>query len=90
MQYNLTFCSFKGHCASLAKTSFSIILKFCPAFCSNLHDKELHNLYPSPDIIRVKKSRRMGEMKNVFKVLVGKYRGRETTRKIWHRSEGSD
>jgi hypothetical protein len=33
-----------------------------------LHGKELHNLYPSPDIIRVKKSRRMGEMKNVFKV----------------------
>jgi hypothetical protein len=39
-----------------------------------LHDKELHNLYSSPDIIRVIKSRRMGEMKNVYKVLVGKYK----------------
>jgi len=32
-------------------------------------------LYSSPDIIRMIKSRRMGEMKNVYKVLVGKYKG---------------
>jgi hypothetical protein len=46
-----------------------------------LHNEELHNLYLSPDIIRQVKSRRMrwerhvarmGEERNVYKVLVGK------------------
>jgi hypothetical protein len=46
-----------------------------------LHSEELHDLYTSPDIIRVIKSRRirwaehvarMGEMKNVYRILVGK------------------
>jgi hypothetical protein len=50
-----------------------------------LHNRELHNLYPSPDIIRQIKSRRMrwaghvarkGEGRNVYKVLVGKPEGR--------------
>jgi hypothetical protein len=45
-----------------------------------LHSGELHNLYPSPDIIRQIKSRRMrwaghvarmGEGRNVYRVLVG-------------------
>jgi hypothetical protein len=45
------------------------------------HDEELHNLYSSPDIIRVIKSRkmrwagyvaRMGEMINTYKRLAGK------------------
>jgi hypothetical protein len=51
------------------------------------HNEELHNLYSSPDIIRQIKSRRMrwsghvarmGEERNVYKVLVGnpKERGR--------------
>jgi hypothetical protein len=44
-----------------------------------LHNEELHNLYASPNIIRVIKSRRMrwagnvacvGEMRNLYKILV--------------------
>jgi hypothetical protein len=50
-----------------------------------LHNEELHNLYSSPDIIRQVKSRRMrwaghvarmGEERNVYKVLVGKSEGK--------------
>jgi hypothetical protein len=50
-----------------------------------LHKGELHNLYSSPDIIRQIKSRRMrwaghvarmGEGRNVYRVLVGKPEGR--------------
>jgi hypothetical protein len=46
-----------------------------------LHSRELHNLYSSPDIIRQTKSRRMrlagyvarmGEGRNLYRVLVGK------------------
>jgi hypothetical protein len=46
-----------------------------------LHNDELHNLYYSPNIVRVIKSRRMrwrghvarmGEGRNVYRVLVGK------------------
>jgi len=60
-----------------------------------LHDKELHNLYSSLDNIRVIKSRRMGEIKSVYKVLVRKYEGKKpngrsgigqrvVTELIWH------
>jgi hypothetical protein len=50
-----------------------------------LHNRELHNLYSLPDIIRQIKSRRirwaghvarMGEGRNVYSVLVGKPEGR--------------
>jgi hypothetical protein len=50
-----------------------------------LHNKELHNLYLSPDIIRQVKSRRMrwaghvahmGEERKVYKVLVGEPEGK--------------
>jgi hypothetical protein len=50
-----------------------------------LHNEELHNLYSSPDIIRQIKSRRMrwaghvariGEERNVYRVLVGKPEGK--------------
>jgi hypothetical protein len=50
-----------------------------------LHSEELHNLYLSPDIITQVKSRRMrwaghvarmGEKRKVYKVLVGKLKGR--------------
>jgi hypothetical protein len=50
-----------------------------------LHSWELHNLYSSPDIIRQIKSRRMrwtgrvarmGEGRNVYRVLVGKPEGK--------------
>jgi hypothetical protein len=46
-----------------------------------LHNEELHNLYTSPNIVRVIKSKRMrwaeyvarmGEMKNAYIILVGK------------------
>jgi hypothetical protein len=50
-----------------------------------LHNGDLHNLYSSPDIIRQIKSRRMkwtghvarmGEGRNVYRVLVGKPEGK--------------
>jgi hypothetical protein len=51
-----------------------------------LHSGELHNLYSSPDIIRQIKSRimrwaghvaRMGEGRNVYRILVGKPEGKD-------------
>jgi hypothetical protein len=53
-----------------------------------LHNRELHNLYSSPDIIRQIKSRRMrwaghvarmGEGRNVYRVLVGKPEGKDSS-----------
>jgi hypothetical protein len=50
-----------------------------------LHNEDLHNLYTSPNIILMIKSRRMrwvchvariGEMKNAYKILVGKPEGK--------------
>jgi hypothetical protein len=50
-----------------------------------LHNEELHNLYSSPSIIRNIKSRRMrwaghvarmGEKRNVYRLLVGKPEGK--------------
>jgi hypothetical protein len=50
-----------------------------------LHNEELHNLYSSPSIIRMVKSRRirwveyvacMGEKRNVYRNLVGKPKGK--------------
>jgi hypothetical protein len=50
-----------------------------------LHNEEFHNLYSSPDIIRQIKSRRMkweehvarmGKERKVYKVLVGKAKGK--------------
>jgi hypothetical protein len=50
-----------------------------------LHSKELRNLYPSPNIIRMIKSRRMrstghvarmGEKRNSYRILVGKPEGK--------------
>jgi hypothetical protein len=52
---------------------------------SKLHNEELHNLYSSPSIIRIIKSRRMrwvahvarmGEERNVYRLLVGKPEGK--------------
>jgi hypothetical protein len=60
-----------------------------------LHSGELHNLYSSPDIIRQIKSRRMrwaghvarmGEGRNMYRVLVGKPEGKiplERQRRRW-------
>jgi hypothetical protein len=50
-----------------------------------LHNKELHNLYSSPSIIRMIRSRRMrwagyvarmGEKRNAYRILVGSPEGR--------------
>jgi hypothetical protein len=50
-----------------------------------LHNDELHNLYSSPDIVRVNKSRRMrwaghvarmGDGRGVYRVLVGRPEGK--------------
>jgi hypothetical protein len=50
-----------------------------------LHNEELHNLYSSPSIIRIMKSSRMrwarhvarmGEKRNVYRLLVGKPEGK--------------
>jgi hypothetical protein len=53
-----------------------------------MQNEELHNLYSSPSIIRMLKSRRMswpghvarmGEKRNVYRILVGKPEGRKDT-----------
>jgi hypothetical protein len=61
----------------------------------NFHSEELHNLYSSPDVIRQIKSRRMrwagrvarmGEGRNMYRVLVGKREGKrplERPRRRW-------
>jgi hypothetical protein len=50
-----------------------------------LHNEELHNLYSSPSIIRIIKSRmmrwaghvaRVGEKRNAYRILVGKPKGK--------------
>jgi hypothetical protein len=52
----------------------------------NLHNKELHDMYSSPSIIRIIKSRNirwaghvapMGEKRNVYRLLVGKPKERD-------------
>jgi hypothetical protein len=60
-----------------------------------LHNEELHNLYSSPNISRMVKSRRMswaghvarmGEKRNVYRILVGKPEGKsplERPRRRW-------
>jgi hypothetical protein len=63
-----------------------------------LHNVELRDLYSSPDIIRVIKSRRMvsvgnvarrGEKKNAYTILVGKTYGRRPKRR-WNSSFNLD
>jgi hypothetical protein len=60
-----------------------------------LHNEELHNLYPSPSIIRIIKSRRMmwaghvarmGKKGNVYTLLVGKPEGKRPLGRLRHRS----
>jgi hypothetical protein len=67
-----------------------------------LHNEKLHNLYSSPNIIRQIKSRRMrwaghavrmGEERNVYRVLVGKPEGKRTLgrpRRRWEDGIGID
>jgi hypothetical protein len=55
-----------------------------------LHNEELHNLYSSPNIIRMIKGRRMrwaghvarmGETRNAYRILVGKPEGKRPLRR---------
>jgi hypothetical protein len=64
--------------------------------CRGLHNVELHNLYASPNIIRVMRSRRMrgigcvarmGEVRNVYNILVGKQEGKRLLERPRHRWE---
>jgi hypothetical protein len=59
-----------------------------------LHNEELHNLYSSPRIIRMIKSRRMrwaehvvrmGEKRNTCRILVGKPEGKIPLGRPWRR-----
>jgi hypothetical protein len=59
-----------------------------------LHNEELHDLYSSPSIIRIIKSRRMrwaghvarmGENRNVYRLLVGKPEGKRSLGRARHR-----
>jgi hypothetical protein len=59
-----------------------------------LHNEELHNLYSSPSIIRMIKSRRIrcaghvariGEKRNAYGILVGKPEGKRPVGRLRHR-----
>jgi hypothetical protein len=59
-----------------------------------VYNEELHNLYSSPSIIRIIKSRRMrwaghvarmGEKRNVYRLLVGKPEGKRPLGRPRHR-----
>jgi hypothetical protein len=61
-----------------------------------LHNEELHGLYSSPSIIRVIKARRMrwaghvariGEVRGVYNILIGKPEGRRPLGRCRHRWE---
>jgi hypothetical protein len=61
-----------------------------------LHNDELHNLYSSPNIVKVIKSRRMrwtghvarmGEGRDVYRVLVGRFEGKRPLGRPRHRWE---
>jgi hypothetical protein len=59
-----------------------------------LHNKELHDLYPSPSVIRIIKSRRMrwaghvarmGAKRNAYRLLLGKPEGKRPLGRPRHR-----
>jgi hypothetical protein len=62
--------------------------------CRRLHNEELHNLYTSPNVIRVVKPRRMrwvgnvarmGEMRSAYSIMVGKSEGKRSLGRSWSR-----
>ena len=63
-----------------------------------LHNEEINDLYCSPNIVRVIKSRRMrwaghvarlGERRGVYRVLVGKPEGKRPLGRPWRRWENN-
>jgi hypothetical protein len=61
-----------------------------------LHNEELHNVYTSPDIVMMVKSRkmrwmghgaRMGEMRNAYKILTGESEGKRPLERPRHKWE---
>jgi hypothetical protein len=61
----------------------TLLLRIDTSYC--LHNEELNDLYPSPNVIRVIKSRRMrwaghvahmGEKRDAYRILVGRPEGR--------------
>jgi hypothetical protein len=61
-----------------------------------MQNEEFHNLYSSPNIIKMIKSRRMrwvvheacmGQMRNAYKILVGKPEEKRPLGRPWHRLE---
>jgi hypothetical protein len=74
--------------ASIIRVIYDSSHRYCDFLGLTYVNGELHNLYSSPDIIRQIKSRRMrwaghvarmGEGRNVYRVLVGKIVGKKTT-----------
>jgi hypothetical protein len=62
--------------------------------CSKLHNEELHNLDPSPNIVRMIKSRRMkhgryvarmGETRNAYRIMVGNAEGKRSLGRLRRR-----
>jgi hypothetical protein len=71
----------------IANESYEIMaqFKYLIATVRRLYNEELHNLYPSPNIIRVIKSRRMRwaghiarmrDIRNAYNIVVGKLEGK--------------
>jgi hypothetical protein len=66
---------------------FPVVLHGCKTWSLKLHNKELHDLYSSPSITRMIKSRRMrwaghvvgmGVKRNAYRLLVGKPEGKRS------------
>jgi hypothetical protein len=64
-----------------------------------LHNEELHNLYASPNVIKVIKSRRMmwaehvaliGQMRNAYKILVVRSKRKRPLGRPWRKWEGNN
>jgi hypothetical protein len=60
--------------------------------CRRMHNNELHNLYSSPNIIRIiiseyemgRTCRMLGEVRHAYKILVGKPEGKTMLRRSQH------
>jgi hypothetical protein len=81
-------------CSGLLKRIFGLKRDGVMERWRELHNEELHNLYSSPSIIRIIKSRRMrraghmarmGEKRNVYRLLVGKPEGKRPLGRTRHR-----